>query len=199
MLATSSSSGIQAALSFHSASSSHDLFGCCVAKKQCFRAKAQTVTRRQHPFSRATVRGDASQRSQNASRRHRRIFSYSCKYGDNNHQPQCGGAVLKPGGAFCSVVAGPQTSGRAGRLPGDRDTQQRLCRLGGVGLVSQRRRNARTHTKRTPWLAVGTHTKSQRTHLTKPSDITQHHETCLAGRRVRPSIKLLDIGLETLL
>ena len=39
-------------------------------------------------------------------------------------------------------------------------------------------------------------TKSQRTHLTKPSDITQHHETCLAGRRVRPSIKLLDIGLK---
>ena len=100
------------------------------------------------------------------------------------------------GGAFCSVVAGPQTSGSAGRLPGDRDTQQRLCRLGGVGLVSQRRRNARMHTKRTPWLAVGTHTKSQRTHLTKPSDITQHHETCLAGRRVRPSIKLLDIGLK---
>ena len=97
MLATSSSSGIQAALSFHSASSSHDLFGCCVAKKQCFRAKAQTVTRRQHPFSRATVRGDASQRSQNASRRHRRQFSYSCKYGDNNHQPQCGDAVLKRG------------------------------------------------------------------------------------------------------
>ena len=70
-------------------------------------------------------------------------------------------------------------------LRGGRPSDQRQCRktarrpgsaappVHGVGLVLQRRRNARSHTKRTPWLAVGTHTKSQRTHLTKTSDITQ--------------------------